>query len=202
MYIPKHFEAPNAIAVRDLIDRYAFGILASTRAGRIDVSHVPFLRVGDDRLLCHLARGNPQAALADGESVTAIFTGPHAYVSPSWYDVPGVPTWNYAAAQVHGEVTTFADRQRLRDLVEQLASVYEAAEWEPWTPRYELTMLDHIVGIDIRVHEIESKFKLSQNRAPADRLRVIDALHARRSENGARVAALMTSALPPTNDAT
>jgi len=66
MYVPKHFEAPNAAAVRELIDRYSFGILASTRAGRIEVSHVPFLRVGDDRLLCHLARSNPQAALADG----------------------------------------------------------------------------------------------------------------------------------------
>lgn len=202
MYVPRHFDAPNAMAVRDLIDRYAFGILASTRAGRIDVSHVPFLRVGDDRLLCHLARGNPQAALADGDSVTAIFTGPHAYVSPSWYQNPGVPTWNYAAVQAHGDVMMFTDRQRLRDLVEQLASVYEAAEWEPWTPSYAPAMLDAIVGIEIRVREIESKFKLSQNRAVADRLRVIDALHARRTENGARVAALMTSALPATDDAT
>ena len=202
MYIPKHFEAPDATAVRDLIDRYAFGVLASTRDGRIDVSHVPFLRIGDEQLLCHLARSNPQAALADGERVAAIFTGPHAYVSPSWYAVPGVPTWNYAAVQVHGDATTFTDRQRLRELVETLAGVYEAAEWEPWTPRYAPAMLDHIVGIEIRVCEIESKFKLSQNRAATDRLRVIDALHARRTENGARVAALMTSALPATDDAT
>ena len=199
MYIPRHFEAPSAAAIRDLIDRHAFGILASSRAGRIDVSHLPFLRIGDDRLQCHLARSNPQAALGDGEAVTAIFTGPHVYVSPSWYAEPGVPTWNYAAVQVHGNVATFTDRQRLRELVDRLASIYEAAERAPWAPSYDLAKLDHIIGIDIRVREIEGKFKLSQNRSAADRSGVVEALRARGSEHGTQIAAMMTGSLLATD---
>jgi len=111
-----------------------------------------------------------------------------------------VPTWNYAAVQVHGRVATFTDRQRLRDLVEQLTALHEAAEWEPWTPRYDLEKLDYIVGIEMRVADVEAKFKLSQNRTAADRLRVIESLRARRSDHSAQIAALMMRRPPAADD--
>ncbi len=195
MYIPKHFEAPGAAAIRDLIDNHAFGVLASTQGNRLEISHAPFLRDGDDRLLCHLARNNPQAALIDGRIVAAIFTGPHAYISPTWFADEGVPTWNYAAVHVTGEATVFTEHERLRDLVERLASVYEAAEPAPWVPRYDARKLDYIVGVDIRVSDVQAKFKMSQNRSAADRAGVIDALRARGTDRGTSVAAMMAEQL-------
>ena len=195
MYIPKHFEAPSAAAVGDLIDNHAFGVLASTQGERLEISHAPFLRDGDDRLLCHLARNNPQASLIDGRTVAAIFTGPHAYVSPSWFADEGVPTWNYAAVHVTGEAAVFTGHERLRELVERLASVYEAAEPAPWVPQYDARKLDYIVGVEIRVSDVQAKFKMSQNRSAADRAGVVDALRARGTDHGTSVAAMMAEQL-------
>lgn len=191
MYLPKHFEEPNAARVAALIDRYAFGLLVTFVDGRPYASHAPFLRASDDRLLCHLARANPQSRQIDGAEILAVFSGPHAYVSPSWYASPGVPTWNYATAHVYGRAKAITAHERLREIVGCLTVVNEAAAPEPWTPEYDASKLDHIVGIEIEVTEIQGKFKLSQNRPAEDRNNVIEQLRARASDNAMEVAALM-----------
>jgi transcriptional regulator len=148
-------------------------------------------------LLAHLARPNPQLAdLADAEAL-AIFSGPHAYISPSWYEGgPAVPTWNYADVHAYGRVRLVEDRAWLRGLVRRLSERHEAANPAPWRmqdllERYVEGMLNGIVGLDIAVSRLEGKYKLSQNRPPGDRPRIIAALEARGDADAIGVARLM-----------
>jgi transcriptional regulator len=155
--------------------------------------------------LGHIARANPQVADLDrGGEALAIFLGPHAYVSPTWYTAgPAVPTWNYTAVHAYGEVRAIRDPAWLRDMVGRLSERHEAREPTlPWRMQdlpetYLAGMLNGIVGIELAVSRLEGKFKLSQNRPMADRPRIAAALAARQddAESGA-VAALMREREP------
>jgi transcriptional regulator len=182
MYIPKHFEETDAARLGRFIAEHGFGLLMSCGDGRPFCSHVPFL-YEPGRLLCHLARANPQAGQleADG-TVLAVFHGPHAYISPTWYESPGVPTWNYVAVHVYGRASAIREEDQLRALVERMTTHYEANEPKPWKPDFKTSMLSGIVGFEIAVTEIEGKFKLSQNRPQADRANVIGKLCAKRND--------------------
>ena len=114
--------------------------------------------------------------------MTAVFTGPHAYVSPNWYVTQGlVPTWNYAAVHVTGPVSVVEDTHDLAQLVDELADIFERDREDPWIPDYPQAMLDAIVGFRLNVTSIEVKFKLSQNRSAEDRARVTQALESEHS---------------------
>jgi transcriptional regulator len=168
----------------------------------LHVSHLPFLPERDARgrvrLLAHVARANEQwKALADAEQVVAIFQGPHAYVSPTWYaSHPSVPTWNYAVVHAHGRARLM-DEPQLHDLLLRLSSAYEAGNTPPWKMSalpadYTQSMLNAVVGFEIEVERLEAKFKLSQNR-PADARHVADVLEARGERE---LAALMRANAP------
>jgi transcriptional regulator len=134
--------------------------------------------------------------------VLAIFTGPHAYVSPTWYEGgPAVPTWNYADVRAYGSVRTIEDESWLRDFLNRLSQPYEAGNPEPWRmadqpANYVAGMLRGVVGFEIEVARLEGKFKLSQNRPARDRPRIVSALDARRDPDSAAVAALMREREP------
>ena len=187
LYIPPHFRVEDRDALYAFMERHAFGTLVTSGPAGMHVSHIPFLpERGDDgaiRLLGHVARGNEQwKALEAAEHLVAIFQGPHAYVSPSWYaNHPSVPTWNYSVVHAHGRARLM-DEAELHDLLMRLSATYEAGNPKPWRmselpPAYVTSMLQMIVGFEIEVESLEGKFKLSQNR-PAEIPRVIAALEA------------------------
>ncbi len=203
LYVPKHFRIDDREALLAFVEKYAFGTLVSSGPGGLHVSHIPFVvDRGDDgsaRLLGHVARGNDQwGALEGAQHVAAIFQGPHAYVSPTWYAThPSVPTWNYAVVHVHGKARLM-DEAELHDLLMRLSATYEAPNAKPWRMSelpadYVSTMLKAIVGFEIEIERLEGKFKLSQNR-PAEVPRVVAAL-----EKGGepQLAALMREHSPP-----
>ena len=203
LYVPAHFRIEDRAALVDFMRANAFGTLVSGAAGAMNVSHIPFVIEADPggavRLLGHVARANPHwRALEAGDAAVVIFQGPHAYVSPTWYENhPAVPTWNYAVVHAHGRATLMDDA-RLRALLESLSSHYESQRPSPWrmrdlAPAYVAAMLRAIVGFTIEVERLEGKFKLSQNRPGADAARVAAALEA---EGEAALAALMR-AHPP-----
>lgn len=171
MYTPSYFSETDPARIASLIEANAFGVLISVVDGRASASHIPFLYDQTDGvLLGHLARANPQwKTLSSAQDVLVIFQGPHAYVSPSWYQGPGVPTWNYAVVHIHGEAATFDEPERLRTLVDALTGRYESSHSPPWSGFYDHRMLESIVGIEIRITDIQGKFKLSQNRSAEDR---------------------------------
>jgi transcriptional regulator len=195
MYTPKHFEvtAPETLAA--FIDAHSFGALITAPHGRPSASHVPFLLDRARNVLhCHLARANPQwQELADAAEVLVIFTGPHGYVSPTWYAAPGVPTWNYTAVHVYGAARILDDPGHTARHVEALAAKYERGSPAPWVPDYDPRRLGGIVGIEIGIRSIEGKFKLSQNRSAADRAGVIAKLRANGRDDETALAGLMES---------
>src|SRR5207249_4792255 len=136
----------------------------------------------------------PDAASA----ALAIFEGPHAYISPSWYGAgPAVPTWNYATVHAYGTARTIADAEWLRGLVRRLTERHEMREpAPPWRmeglpDRYVASMLNGITGVELAVARLDGKFKLSQNRPAADRPRIITALERREDADSQAVAQLM-----------
>jgi transcriptional regulator len=203
LYVPSHFRQDDADAAYRLIESHAFGTLVSAGPAGLHVSHIPFVPERDDkgrvRLLAHVARANGHwKALADATDIVAIFQGPHAYVSPTWYSVhPSVPTWNYAVVHAHGRARLL-DQAELHDLLLRLSSHYEAPNTPPWkmsslSADYTQSMLNAIVGFEIEVERLEAKYKLSQNR-PADAPHVADVLEA---QGEGELAALMRENPPP-----
>jgi transcriptional regulator len=177
MYVPDHFNVSEQDEIFSFIDANAFGQLISIDGERPFVSHLPFLIGGDRKSLqCHLARQNPQWQTLGEQQVLVTFLGPHDYVSPSWYQNAGVPTWNYQAVHVYGRCRVFDDAETLANVVETLSQRYESGFEKPWQPQYRDAMLKAIVGVEISIDEIEAKYKLSQNRPAEDQQGVVDQL--------------------------
>lgn len=193
MYTPKAFAECDWERIRRLIQTNAFGTLVTFDGCRPEASHVPFLLDGERRLLsCHLAAANPQARrLAEGTEALMMFQGPHAYVSPTWYENAGVPTWNYAAVHIYGRPEEMESEAELGRFVEQLAARYESARANPWRPEYPRRMLSAIRGFRVHITEVQGKFKLSQNRPAEDRRNVMRRLPVEGGAMGMAVAELM-----------
>ncbi|GMG86273.1 FMN-binding negative transcriptional regulator [Biformimicrobium ophioploci] len=169
MYIPGNFHIKDEAEIFDFIQSNAFGQLFSNVNGRLFSTHLPVL-LSEDRkyLIGHLARANPQHLQLDGQEVLVTLTGPHGYISPSWYENPGVPTWNYQAVHIYARARVFDDREKLMGVVEALTRNYERDQAEPWRPAYNEVMLKAIIGIELEIEEIQCKFKLGQNRVQED----------------------------------
>lgn len=204
MYVPASFDESDPVRLHDFIRRYSFAILASQGEDGLIASHLPLLLDADvgprGRLSGHMARANPQWRDVRGE-VMAVFAGPHAYVSPSWYEEGGtVPTWNYVAVHAYGRFEVVEDREGLLDILRRSVSVYEGPRPEPWefdesAPHVE-KMLRAIVGFRIVISRLEGKWKLSQNHPEERRRRVIRALEARPDDDSRSIARMMSERLP------
>lgn len=210
MYVPP----PFAVHDRDLLSRFmaehSFATLVTQEGGVPVASHVPLLykpapgQPEDDRwgsLVGHLARPNPQwravGNVAEGIPALAIFSGPHAYISPTWYAEPNtVPTWNYVSVHATGRLRLIEDTARLLDLLRQTVDVYEASQPRPWRlEEQDASFIEKlaggIVGFEIAIEQLEGKWKLSQNHSAARRERVISALCSTKRHDDHLVADLM-----------
>ncbi|TBW39273.1 FMN-binding negative transcriptional regulator [Siculibacillus lacustris] len=198
--LPLLHAAIAAARLATLVAHDGDGLLADHLPLLLDPTRGPF-----GTLSGHLARANPQGApAAEGRPVLAIFAGPDAYVSPSWYPSKAethkvVPTWNYVAVHAHGRLRFFDDRDRLLALVTRLTEAHEAGRAAPWSvadapPDFMASMLKGIVGFEIEIERLEGKRKLGQNRTPADRAGVIAGLAAEPGEAAKATAAAMGAA--------
>jgi transcriptional regulator len=179
MYIPKYFKITDKNEQYAFIAANGFGQLISTSNDRPCSTHLPFLLSEDKtKLLAHLATQNSQVDNINGQQVLVTLQGAHDYISPSWYEGAGVPTWNYQAAHIYGVCQTFTDAERLEHVVNKLTAKYEANMPSPWQPDYNPKMLNAIIGIEISISEIQCKYKLSQNKSDQDQQQVIDQLNA------------------------
>ena len=207
MYIPAAFLQTDQPKLFDFIDAHSFGTLVTYGDGGPFASHLPFWLDRDwgasGALLTHVARANPQSAHALGDSALAIFTGPHCYISPTWYGArAAVPTWNYTAVHVYGRLE-IVDESTLFGLLERLVAEYEPQEPDSWSIADEqptVQRLAHqIVALRLSIERIEGKWKLSQNRPLEQRRRVVDALHRRGDHASVQIAELMAGEIA--NDA-
>jgi len=205
MYIPAAFAETDLARLHEFIERHSFGLLVAQVDGRPFASHLPFLL---DRaagpcgtLIGHMAAANPQWRDAADQTALAIFSGPHAYISPTWYEAEHVvPTWNYTAVHAYGRVEIIKDKGALVEIVQKSVRVYERAMPRPWSfdpsSPFVDRLLTQIVGFRIEVETIEGKFKMSQNHSPERRKRVVRALQQGNDENAQAVATLMQAMLP------
>jgi transcriptional regulator len=206
VYLPPVFTEARPAMLAAHIEQHNFGLLVSGGMEGLVASHIPFVvdRDGEQlHLLGHLARPNPQIEdLARGGEMLAIFSGPHAYISPRWYaSGPSVPTWNYVDVHAYGSVRLVEDGDWLRGLLRRLTARHEAGSPAPWRMQdlpetYLAGMLEGIVGFDIAVTRLEGKYKLSQNRPAVDRPRVIAALERQGDANSLAMAQLMREREP------
>ena len=106
MYTPPSFAETDRDKLLAAVREYSFATIVSGGDGDLVATHMPLLlETNNDnaRLVGHWAKANRQWNAADGQRVLAIFSGPHAYISPTWYAAPNtVPTWNYVAVHVYG----------------------------------------------------------------------------------------------------
>lgn len=156
-----------------------FATVVSARDHSADVTHLPVLvyqRDGGVVLAAHMARANPQArALAAGQELLVVFQGPHAYISPAWYEERlSVPTWDYIAVHARGAVRLLDSTDALHHVAE-LVSAHDPAEFERMRtlPREWLEqMAGGVVAFEVDVSSLEGRFKLSQNRTVTEQAAV------------------------------
>jgi transcriptional regulator len=202
MYLPSHFAEPRVDVLHESIRQAGLATLVTTGPGGLDAVHLPLLLEPSPeplgRLVGHIARANPQWQAAPPESdALAIFLGPDAYVTPSWYATKRetgqvVPTWNYLAIHAHGRLRYFHDGERLLALVTRLTDRHEQPRPAPWKVAdapadYLGSMLKLIVGVEVTLTRLEGKWKASQNRNEADRRGVAEGLEGEGREAMARL---------------
>lgn len=204
MYIPAAFAETDLTRLHDFIEQNSFGVLVSQVDGLPFATHLPFLldRTAGPHgtLVGHMARANPQWREAAGQTALAIFSGPHAYISPTWYEaVEVVPTWNYTAVHAYGQAEVVEDKGALLGIVQRSVRVHEQAMPRPWSfdpsRSFVERMLAQIVGFRIEIEKIEGKFKLNQNHPVERRKKVIRAVRERDDENAQAIAAMMQAML-------
>jgi transcriptional regulator len=193
LYVPPLFKEDRIDVLHAAIRQSGLGTLVTLTADGLIASHVPMLLDPEPSpygtLLGHVARPNPQARGAvAGVQALAIFQGPDAYVTPSWYATKRetgkvVPTWNYVAIHAYGQVEFFDAADRLRAIVTRLTEREETGRAEPWAVSdapagYVEGMLQGIVGFALPIARLEGKWKMSQNRPAADRAGVVAGLEA------------------------
>jgi transcriptional regulator len=206
MYVPKHFAEERIEVLHAAIQWTGFATLVSLGPDGLIATHLPLVldaSAGElGTLYGHVARGNPH--WRDGVDMVeslAIFLGPDAYVSPSWYATKRengrvVPTWNYLAVHAYGRLRTFEEPERLREHVTRLTNRQEAGRLDRWfvddaPSEFVDGLLKGIVGLELPIARIEGKWKMSQNRPEADRLGAIAGLEASAQPGDLAVAEIM-----------
>ncbi|MDE2333455.1 MAG: FMN-binding negative transcriptional regulator [Rhodospirillales bacterium] len=197
MYQRPAFAETDPDRIAALIAANPFGLLITHGARGLDASPIPFIvaRDGDALVLeAHLAAGNPQCADIGGPAL-AVFSGPHAYISPSWYRAqPAVPTWDYAAVHVHGTLEAVSEAEPVKAALRTLARHDPAGfDLDALPEKYRDAMLGGLRAFRLRSTRIEAQWKMSQNRSVADREGVIAAL---RGSGQHAVADLVAATLP------
>jgi transcriptional regulator len=202
MYIPKSFAEDDITKLHALMRDYNFAVLVTAQANGVSLAtHLPFLLASErgpyGTLLCHFARANPHwRGLDETREALVIFQGPHAYVSPSWYEEPlSVPTWNYAIVHAYGRPRIIEDTTALYTMLRELTQQSEARFERPWPfalpDDFVQQKMRGIVGIEIEITRLEGKFKLSQNRSVGDQERVAATLLESADDLSVGVAELM-----------
>jgi transcriptional regulator len=206
MYIPTPFREDRLDVLHEAMRQNSFATLVSLGPDGLIATHLPLLldptRGTHGTLIGHVARENPHWRAFDGDQETlAIFNGPHAYISPSWYTTAyAVPTWNYVTVHAYSRPRLVEDEAGLYDIVAKTVATFEQQfdyAWDLEARRdYAEKLLKNIVGFEMTITRLEGKRKLSQNRPKADQEGVIAGLEAGSDPLGLAVANIMREQIP------
>jgi transcriptional regulator len=187
MYIPKHFEEPSVEVMHELIRARPLATVVTFDSLGLNANHIPLHLSGEPAplgtLRGHVARSNK--IQSDVEAL-AIFHGPDAYISPSWYATKKengkvVPTWNYVAVHAYGSLRLIDDASWVRTQLEILTQQNEKNLPKPWAVsdaphEYTEKLIEMVVGIEIVITKLSGKWKVSQNQPAQNQASVIKGL--------------------------
>ena len=175
MYSPKAFIIDDPETIWELIAKYPFAIVFSVDG---TITHIPINRFQNGRLYGHCARANAHANLETGTNVVAVFSGPHAYVSPNHYASEfNVPTWNYATVHCRADIEYIDAKDEVWKLFTEMVAIYEGQEgWQLPAEKRFMDLLNGIRFFELRNPEFEAKLKFNQNKSDEDVLSVISKL--------------------------
>jgi len=210
MYRPPHFEQPDIETMHELIRNRPLATLVTLDSNGINANHIPLHLSPTPEpfgvLRGHIARANPLwHDLVSNVETLAIFHGPDAYISPSWYATKQeagkvVPTWNYAVVHAYGYLRIIDDAVWVRAQLEALTQHHEAAFPEPWAVAdapedFTEKLIGAVVGIEMVITRLMGKWKVSQNQPPQNRRSIIDGLNASGQSEAAAMAALVNAGI-------
>ena len=200
MYIPRHFAITEPTTLLEVMRANSFATFVSDTDDGLQATHVPLLvdeSDGEVVLTGHFARANPHwKAFDGGRDALAIFAGPHAYISPSWYGSgPAVPTWDYVTVHARGKPVLVEDAATRLDILRRTVETYESGMDVPWSMDsqdgdYIEKLAQGTVAFTMKVEKLEGKAKLGQNR-PEQQPGVIKALAESDSESEREIAQLI-----------
>lgn len=210
MYTPPAFKENDPQALRTMIRESGLATLVTMTAEGLMATPLPLfldeVEGPDGVLYGHISKANRQWRLPAAGEGLALFQGPDAYVTPSWYATKQrtgkvVPTWNYLAVHAYGPVEFFDDERRLHELVSRLTARHEGSLAEPWAvtdapDAYIRSQLKGIVGMRLAITRLEGKRKMSQDESVEDRLGVARGLAASDRANDRAVAPLIPTDPP------
>ena len=202
MFLPDHFRVEDVAEMHALMRARPFAALVSTTQAGLYGTHLPTVLKDEGTfgtIECHLSRANPHwKDLAEGGEAMMIFQGPDGYITPNWYATKAatgkaVPTWNYAIVHAYGRPAVMKDKDWLLRHVTELSNQQERSEAHPWKvsdapDSYIDVMLRGIIGFRFEITRLEGKWKMSQNREPQDRVRVVEGLKARATGDDLEIA--------------
>jgi transcriptional regulator len=193
MYVPKLFEESREDEIKRIIENFPLAtVVANTKNGLV-ANHIPLLlnkpSNGKKILIGHIAKtNNLHKELENNDNVMVIFKSEDAYISPNWYPTRNkkrehVPTWNYQAVHLHGNIIFNHDQQFLLKTLDELIKIFEKdnkkkTDWKVTdiSSKSMSSMLKEIVGIEINITKQIAKSKLNQNRENEDIKNVIKEL--------------------------
>jgi transcriptional regulator len=199
MYIACGYENQNQEEIREFLRKNSFGILVNQTDGKLWATHIPLEldtnKDGKEILVGHISKENPQwTAFENDNKILAIFSGPHTYISSSWYEKENVPTWNYIAVHIYGTIKIIVG-EAVVDSLKKLVDKYESNSENP--VRVEdlssKTMMQtrRIVAFEIEIDEIQAVKKMSQNRNEKDYANIISELEKTGNPDNVAVAKVM-----------
>ena len=209
MYVPRHFDESRVDVLHDLICARPLATLVTLSSDGLTANHVPLLISAEPvplgTLRGHVARSNPiWTDITKGVEVLAVFHGPDAYISPSWYPTKAetgkvVPTWNYAVVHACGTLRVVDDPLWLRANLEALTAHNESAFAEPWhvsdaPPDFTERLIAAVVGIEIVITRLTGKWKVSQNQPHQNQVDVARGLRESSNARAQEMAALVEGA--------
>ena len=179
MYSPPDNRIEDLHEVAEFMRAGSFALLVTGTGGTLHASHLPVIveeRGGRLAIHSHMAKNNPQWQEFFDDEILVVFSGPHAYVSPRWYeDRERVPTWNYAAVHAYGVAKIISEKEKKYGSQRRLVEFLDP-QWLPTfdglRPEYVDMMLGGIVTFNIEVTRLETRWKLSQNRGRREMERI------------------------------
>jgi len=196
--LPYHKENDEAV-IKEFIEKYPFAFLSGCDANNKPIAtQLPlFKEVKNGRkvLRGHFMKNTDHhLAFQKNENVLVVFTGKHTYVSGTWYKNPHSPsTWNYMSVHVKGKIK-FLEKDELKEILRMVSLHFENQDVEAPTvfdnlpESFRRKALELIVGFEIEIEDIDTVFKLSQDRDQESYSRIIEKL--KNQDEDARVIAM------------